>query len=168
MDVLFRRLPVATLIIGSMIAAPFSWADDSVSRSHEMTLKDVSVRGGILHPSQHSADRASGYFTVHNAGPSDLLLDGITSPLCTTVSSNHSNQEMAQISGGNDDIFQHLAIPHQATMVFPAAGYHLLCRGIRTMPKDGETVPFTFHFLNEGSISTSFTVRTQANKIAEH
>lgn len=168
MTILFHRLSIAALTVGAFIISTPTWAEDSAPRSTHTASHTISVDGGILHPSRHFNDRAAGYFTIHNTGPSDLLLNGITSPTCKTISSNHSNQEIIQNSVSSDDIFQHLAIPHQATMVFPAAGYHLLCLGIQNMPHDGETVPFTFHFLNEGSISTTFTVKTSSPNDVKH
>ncbi|WP_237442199.1 MULTISPECIES: copper chaperone PCu(A)C [unclassified Saccharibacter] len=163
----FRRmslvaLAVSTLGVGYQAAAEPQ--NHEASSSNDTEITEVTVHGGVLHPSRHFPDRAAGYFTIHNAGAADLLLKGITSPLCTSVTSNHSNQEMIETTGDSDDIFQHLAIPHKSTMVFPAAGYHLSCRGLHRSLQNGESIPFTFHFLDVGHVSTNFTVQSTTGK----
>nr|WP_237442346.1 copper chaperone PCu(A)C [Saccharibacter sp. 17.LH.SD] len=99
---------------------------------------------------------AAGYFTIRNNSATDVLLQGVTSPVCQAVSSNHNGQDLVQISGAGNDIFQHFAIPHQSTLVFPEDGYHLLCRGITKMPAPGDNVPFIFHFMDGGTVTATF------------
>lgn len=163
----FRRMSLVALAAGALSTGYQALAQSQgheTPSSNDMEITEVTVHGGVLHPSRHFPDRAAGYFTIHNAGTADLLLKGITSPLCASVTSNHSNQEMIETTGDSDDIFQHLAIPHKSTMVFPAAGYHLSCRGLHRSLQNGETIPFTFHFLGVGHVSTQFTVQSTTNK----
>lgn len=115
----------------------------------------VVVMDGTFRPSAYFPDRGAGYFTIRNDDSVDHLLKGISSPLCQNVVAHHTNQQ--QTDGAND-LFTHLALPHDSTMIFPRSGYHMMCMGIRQMPAAGSKVPFTFEILNGGSITVSFTV----------
>ncbi|EHH68461.1 hypothetical protein GMO_12310 [Gluconobacter morbifer G707] len=115
----------------------------------------IVVADGTFQASSHYPQQGSGYFTIRNDDGNDHLLKGITSPVCTTVMAHHTDQE--QTPGAND-LFNHLALPPNSTMIFPPAGYHLLCEGVTSMPPTGSHVPFTFHFLKGSDITVSFTV----------
>lgn len=113
------------------------------------------VMDGTFSPSAYFPDRGAGYFTIRNDDSVDHLLKGISSPLCQNVVAHHTAQE--QTVGAND-LFTHLALPHDSIMIFPRSGYHMMCVGIRQMPARGSKVPFTFDILNGDSITVSFTV----------
>lgn len=139
----------------------------STSGATHPTL-DLSVIGGILQPPHHPSssgqtpdrpDRLAGFFSIQNSGPTDQLLQNITSSYCQKVTVNHSNQEALETGDPSEDIFHHLAIPHQATMVFPREGYHLLCYGFRKNVPAGSVIPFVFHFLHGAEITADFTLQ---------
>jgi len=115
----------------------------------------VVVLDGTFRPSAYFPDCGAGYFTIRNDDSVDHLLKGISSPLCQNVVAHHTNQQQTE---GANDLFTHLALPHDSTMIFPRSGYHMMCMGIRQMPAIGSKVPFTFDILNAGSITVSFTV----------
>lgn len=118
----------------------------------------VVVMDGTFRPSASFPSMAAGYFTIRNDDGVDHLLKGIRSPICKTVIAHHTSQQQTE---GANDLFTHLALPHDSTMVFPVSGYHMMCMGIKTMPAEGSRVPFTFDILNGGSITVSFKVATQ-------
>ncbi|QDH15857.1 copper chaperone PCu(A)C [Oecophyllibacter saccharovorans] len=130
---------------------------------------EIVIRDGVLqpprypHPAGTPGDRLAGFFVLQNNGMTDQLLEGITSPFCQQVTVNHSNQEAQETGDPSLDIFHHLAIPHQATLVFPHEGYHLLCYGYRKDLRSGAEVPFIFHFRGRPDVTASFRLAAEAS-----
>ena len=148
---LFTLLAVATCMTilqafaQTQVAAP----------DHASNQQHIVVLHGTLWQSFYFPERASGYFTIRNDDGADQLLQGITSPVCHEIAARHSNQETTQAT---ENLFSHLALPHDSKMIFPPSGYHLLCSGITQMPAVGSRVPFTFSFMGGDSVTVSFEV----------
>ncbi|WP_170211094.1 copper chaperone PCu(A)C [Neokomagataea tanensis] len=115
----------------------------------------VVVSGGTLLPLATNSTRAAGFFSLQNSDSVDRLLKGIASPICTKIMAHHTKQEQTVAT---NDLFNHLAIQHNAMMVFPRDGYHLVCLGLKRPLQTGEKIPFTFSFLDSGDVTADFTV----------
>ncbi|WP_168194430.1 copper chaperone PCu(A)C [Formicincola oecophyllae] len=96
-------------------------------------------------------------FIVHNVSDKDQLLVSVTSPLCQKVRGDRLNQELAGAPTG-DDVFSHLVIPRQATMVFALNDYHLVCEGLSPQVGMGTMVPFQFNFADGRHVTAHFTL----------
>lgn len=154
-----KRVTVLTALFALSTARAMAQqpAPQTVAPDADHNAQRVVVMDGTFRPSAYFPNRGAGYFTIRNDDSVDHLLKGITSPLCQNVVAHHTNQQ--QTDGAND-LFTHLALPHDSTMIFPRSGYHMMCMGIRQMPAPGTRVPFTFDILNGGSITVSFIVTT--------
>ncbi|GBR42582.1 hypothetical protein AA3990_0135 [Gluconobacter roseus NBRC 3990] len=151
-----KRVSVLTALFAlSTASAMAQQVPAAAAPDADHNAQRVVVMDGTFRPSAYFPNRGAGYFTIRNDDSVDHLLKGISSPLCQNVVAHHTNQQ--QTDGAND-LFTHLALPHNSTMIFPRSGYHMMCMGIRQMPAKGDKVPFTFDILNGGSITVSFTV----------
>ena len=115
----------------------------------------IVVSNGTLLPLPSNSSRAAGFFSLTNNDATDHLLKGITSPLCASIMAHHTKQEQTVAT---NDLFTHLALQHNATMVFPRDGYHLVCLGLHRSLQPGDKVPFTFLFLDSPDVTVNFTV----------
>ncbi|MCT6855812.1 MAG: copper chaperone PCu(A)C, partial [Bombella apis] len=123
------------------------------------SVKDITVSDTALHTRYKEAPFAFGTFTLTNHSTTDLLLRGISSPSCNSVTSNRNSQVAIQSPNDMDDMFQHMAIPRESTLVFPTSEYHLICHGLKVPYQPGNALSFTFHFQNVGDVTASFTMQ---------
>ncbi|MCX5614139.1 copper chaperone PCu(A)C [Bombella saccharophila] len=123
------------------------------------SAKDITVTDTALHTRYKEAPFAFGTFTLTNHSKIDLLLRGISSPGCETVTSNRNSQVAIQSPNDMDDMFQHMAIPHESTLVFPTSEYHLICHGLKVPYQPGQSLDFTFHFQNVGNVTAAFKMQ---------
>lgn len=114
----------------------------------------IVISGGTLLPLPSNSSRAAGFFTLTNNDSTDHLLKGITSPFCASIMAHHTKQEQTVAT---NDLFTHLALQHNSTMVFPRDGYHLVCLGLHQPLRAGDKVPFTFLFLDSPDVTVNFT-----------
>lgn len=133
------------------------------SPTSDLTQK-VIVKSGVLIPFEHMPNVAKGFFIIENKSEQDMLLSGVTSPVCEHVNANHSDNLRLSNQNGGDDIFRHLAIPRASVMVFPKEGYHLICYGLKPMQAGQTEAPFTFHFRGKLDVTTNFTLRTSLDQ----
>ncbi|QDH17902.1 copper chaperone PCu(A)C [Swingsia samuiensis] len=115
----------------------------------------ISIVQTSLVPSQYEATHAQGYFTIRNADGVDHLLNGISSPQCTSIVAHHTNQEDTSLT---NDLFTHLVLPHNSEMIFPNGSYHFICLGLKAPLVANQKIPFTFNILNGPSVTVSFNV----------
>ena len=150
-----KRVSAAFAVLLSLSAVPAFAQETGALPVAQHNRQKIVVLDGTLAPSKHDDTRANAYFTIRNDDDSDHLLKGITSPACSTITAHHTNQEQTQAT---NDLFSHLALPHNSDMIFPVSGYHLLCGGVQQGLQLGQKVPFTFEFLDGDSITLGFTV----------
>nr|WP_243429669.1 copper chaperone PCu(A)C [Acetobacter sacchari] len=104
-------------------------------------------------------DRLSAYFTIENRADATYLVQGVSSPSCAQLYGYHSDQE---ISSATRNLFSHLALPENQTLVFPPGGYHLMCdEAPGVTVADGSTVSVTFTFLGGVHKTVNFPVKAR-------
>ena len=151
-----KRVFAAFAVLLSFSAVPGFAQDAGALPAAQHNRQKIVVLDGTLSPSSHNTSSASGYFTIRNDDGADHLLKGVSSPICSSITAHHTNQEQTQAT---NDLFSHLSLPHNSEMIFPPSGYHLLCGGITKSLQQGEKIPFTFQFLDGDSITIGFTVK---------
>lgn len=152
-----KQVSAVLAVLLSISAVPAIAQDTEMLPAAQHNRQKIVVMDGILSPSIHDSSHANGYFTIRNDDNGDHLLKGVSSPVCATITAHHTNQEQTQAT---NDLFNHLALPHNSSMTFPPSGYHLLCGGLTHPLQDGQKVPFTFEFLDGDSITIGFSVKS--------
>lgn len=150
----FVRTSVRACVTGGLA---FGITTYSTPASHAASpLPPITITNGIIVPIPKNPTHAAGFFSITNNDQSDHLLNGIHSPLCTNIVAHHTKQDE---SGTTNDLFTHLALPHNATMIFPKDGYHLICLGVQRPLRSEESIPVTFSFRDVPEVTVSFTAK---------
>lgn len=149
------RTSLMTMAMLASLATGTALAADNTAPS----IKDISITDTALRTRYKDAPFAFGTFALTNQGQTDLLLQGISSPGCASVTSNRNSQVAIQSPRETYNIFQRMAVPHEGTLYFPTTGYHLICHGLKVPFKPGNKMDFIFHFQNIGDVTASFTMQ---------
>ncbi|MDF7674696.1 copper chaperone PCu(A)C [Acetobacteraceae bacterium ESL0709] len=152
----------ALTLTASLIITVFSPAALADASKSDGSAQNIIVKDGVLVPFTNNPSMAQGFFIIENKSPKDMLLQGISAPSCNHISANHSDDVQLSDQTGGDDIFKHLAIPHESVMVFPKEGYHLICYGFKLLPTKQGNSPFTFHFREGPDVTTNFTFKNKS------
>ncbi|WP_061489148.1 copper chaperone PCu(A)C [Acetobacter tropicalis] len=123
----------------------------------DIEIKDVSMQ--LVRPAGHVY---AVYFTLTNKGENAHLVTNVSSASCRTLVGHHSDQESTT---GTLNLFTHLSLPANTTLVFPHGGYHLLCLDPDPALKPGQEATFTFSFL--GGSSKNVTIPVGEEKAVE-
>ncbi|MBB2204401.1 copper chaperone PCu(A)C [Gluconacetobacter takamatsuzukensis] len=156
-----HALLIGLLVLTSQAALPAARAaalapdDDQAAASQDIDIRDTSIQ--ILRPDRRIA---AGYFTIENRGKSVHLLAGVSSPACPRLFAHHTEQES---TGETANLFMHLALPAQTTLVFPPGGYHLICSGYDDNLRPGQQIVVTFRFMGGATRSVPFVVHPTAD-----
>ncbi|MUH02726.1 copper chaperone PCu(A)C [Bombella sp. ESL0387] len=153
-----NSLTIAALLIGLGLESAVAATDSGVAPP-PLSLKSITINDAALHTRYREAPFAFGTFSLSNHGVTDMLLRGITSPGCNSVTSNRNSQVAIQSPRQTYDIFQRMAVPHEGTLVFPTSGYHLICHGLKVPYQAGSKLDFTFHFQDVGDVTASFVMQ---------
>lgn len=104
---------------------------------------------------------AGGYFTIHNAGVSEIALTGAQTPACSMLMLHKSTQ-----SGGMSSMEDVARVPMAAgaTVKFAPGGYHLMCMNPSPTMTPGNSVAVTFKFSDGGTVTANFAVRNAQGK----
>ena len=121
---------------------------------------DLSVTGDWIRvlPMQLPA---AGYFDLRNAGRSEVVLTGASSPACGMLML-HRSVEANGVSKMED--VDRIAIKARTTLAFAPGGFHLMCMDPTNALKPGVTVPVTLDFADGTSLSAPFAVRNANGK----
>ena len=153
---IMMRIPLAVTVLLASLGMGTAMAADSTPTS---SLRNISIDETALHTRYKDAPFAFGTFALTNHGKTDLLLRGITSPGCQSVTSNRNSQVAIQSPSQTYDIFQRMAVPHEGTLFFPTSGYHLICHGLKVPYQPGNKIDFVFHFQNVGDVTVPFPMQ---------
>jgi copper(I)-binding protein len=100
---------------------------------------------------------AAGYFTLQNAGDTDRVLVGASSPGCGMLMLHQSRN-----NSGVEEMVAVDTITVQAhrNITFAPGGYHLMCMSPGDAVTPGGTVPVTLMFEDGGALTADFPVRS--------
>ncbi|WP_051292276.1 copper chaperone PCu(A)C [Acetobacter nitrogenifigens] len=136
-----------------------SGAEAVLVPGQEGAAHDVAITGQWMVRGKRVPDRLSAYFTIENRADATYLVQGVSSPSCAQLYGYHSDQE---ISSATRNLFSHLALPENQTLVFPPGGYHLMCdEAPGVTVADGSTVSVTFTFLGGAHKTVNFPVKAR-------
>lgn len=99
---------------------------------------------------------AAGYFTLHNAGKSTVILTGATSRACGVLMLHKSSGGGGMASMSDVD---RVTVPAGASFAFAPNGYHLMCMDPTSAMKHGVSIPVTLQFADGKSLAVDFVVR---------
>jgi hypothetical protein len=99
---------------------------------------------------------SGGYFTLHNGGPTQIALTGVSSPACGTLMLH-----MSETLGGMAQMTDVMRIPVAAgaTFKFAPGGYHLMCMNPTAVMKPGATVSVKLQLDGGATITVPFAVK---------
>lgn len=144
---------------GAVNPDDMSGADAVLVPGQEGAAHDVAITGQWMVRGKRVSDRLSAYFTIENRADATYLVQGVSSPSCAQLYGYHSDQE---ISSTTRNLFSHLALPENQTLVFPPGGYHLVCdEAPGVTVADGSTVSVTFTFLGGAHKTVNFPVKAR-------
>ncbi|MBA5724964.1 copper chaperone PCu(A)C [Bombella favorum] len=152
-----NTLTGAALLISQSAGSAIAVGNDAAPPP--VSIKSITISDTALHTRYKEAPFIFGTFSLTNHGVTDMLLRGIISSSCNSVTSNRSSQVAIQSPRQTYDIFQRMAVPHEGTLVFPISGYHLICHGLKVPYQPGNKLDFTFHFQDVGDVTASFTMQ---------
>lgn len=110
----------------------------------------MSFSGAFIRAMPPAAQNAGGFLVITNDGQADDALLMVTSPLAGQVQLHETTMvdDMMQMGPIEGD----LIIPVGESVVFEPGGLHLMFMQIETPFAEGDEVPVTLHFREEGPI----------------
>jgi periplasmic copper chaperone A len=104
---------------------------------------------------------AGGYFTMHNAGKTQVSLTGAASPACGMLMM-HKSTDTGGMSSMQD--VAGVAVPAGGTVKFAPGGYHLMCMDPAASVKPGAVVAVTLSFSDGSKTTAQFAVKNAQGK----
>jgi copper(I)-binding protein len=99
---------------------------------------------------------AAGYFIIHNAGKSEIVLTGASSAACGMLMLHKSSTASGMASMSDID---RVVVPAGGALAFAPNGFHLMCMDATPALRPGARIPVTLRFANGRSLTTDFLVK---------
>ncbi len=110
----------------------------------------ISLSGAFIRAMPPAAQNAGGFLVISNDGQADDALLMVTSPLAGEVQIHETTMvnDMMQMGPVEGD----LVIPVGESVTFAPGGLHLMFMQVETPFAEGDEVPVTLHFREEGPV----------------